>query len=154
MSIRISRTSRKLGAGLAAATLLGGVAAGCGSDSSTTANSATPAAASAQQQGANAQAGAPTGTPPTGAPPGGGQAVTGTTAAKVKAAALAKYPGTLERVEQLGDGSYVAHVIQSSGEIHVLVSKAFAVTGTQQRPTPPSGGTAPSTSSSGTASST
>ena len=35
---------------------------------------------------------------------------------------------------ELSDGSYVVHVIQSNGdgEVHVLVSKDFEVTGVQQ----------------------
>ena len=41
----------------------------------------------------------------------GETALTGTTAAKVKAAALAKYPGaTIERVETDSDGVYEAHI--------------------------------------------
>jgi hypothetical protein len=67
------------------------------------------------------------------------QALTGTTAAKVKAAALAKYPGTIQDIQQVPDGSYVAHVIRpDKTELHVLVSKAFKVTGT--RSGPPGGG--------------
>lgn len=65
-------------------------------------------------------------------PPGMGTAVTGDIAKKVQAAATARYPGTVERVMKLQDGSYVAHVITSSGERHVLVSKDFRVTGSQQ----------------------
>lgn len=65
-------------------------------------------------------------------PPGLGTAVTGDTAKKVQAAATARYPGTVERVMKLQDGSYVAHVITSSGERHVLVSKDFRVTGSRQ----------------------
>src|SRR4051812_10218899 len=48
------------------------------------------------------------------APPGFGQDVSGTTADKVAEAASAKYPGTVERVMKLDDGSYVAHVITNS----------------------------------------
>ena len=100
----------------------------------------------------------PAGAPQGAQPPGLGTEATGTAASRAKAAALAKYPGTVERVMQLSDGSYVVHVIGSSGsEVHVLVSKAFAVTGTEQGMpgggNPPSGstppsGTAPSTGSS------
>jgi hypothetical protein len=68
---------------------------------------------------------------------------------KAKAAALAKYPGTVERVMQLPDGSYIVHVLRSSGgEVHVKVSKAFAVTGLEQGP--PAGGVPPATSGSTT----
>jgi hypothetical protein len=66
------------------------------------------------------------------APPGFGTPVTGTAADKAKAAALAKYDGTVEQVMKLDDGSYVVHVITSSGEYHVSVSKDFKVTGAQQ----------------------
>ena len=64
--------------------------------------------------------------------PGFGTPATGTAAAKAKAAALAKYSGTVERVLKLSDGSYVVHVITSNGELHVAVNKDFKVTGTQQ----------------------
>jgi hypothetical protein len=65
-------------------------------------------------------------------PPGFGTPVTGATANKVAAAALARYKGTVERVVKLPDGSYVAHVMSSSGEYHVAVSKDFKVTGARQ----------------------
>jgi hypothetical protein len=65
--------------------------------------------------------------------PGFGADVTGAAAAKAKAAALAKYPGSVERVTQLPDGSYVVHVLRKSGgEVHVHVSKTFAVLGVEQ----------------------
>ncbi len=90
-----------------------------------------------------------------GAPPQMGAAVTGTTLTKLKAAATAKYPGTVERAMRLADGSYEVHVIQSNGngEVHVLVSKDFTVTGVQQGG--PQGGAPPSGTDtpSGTASS-
>src|SRR4051812_40126775 len=59
--------------------------------------------------------------------------LTGTAAAKVKAAALAKYPGaTIERVETDSDGVYEAHITTKAGdEVTVQVNKSFAVTGTQ-----------------------
>jgi hypothetical protein len=60
-----------------------------------------------------------------------GQPVTGATAAKVRAAALARYPGTIERIMALPGGGYVAHVIRSggAGEVHVLVNSQFQVKG-------------------------
>jgi hypothetical protein len=87
------------------------------------------------------------------APPGFGAPVTGAAAKKAGNAALAKYPGTVERVMQLQDGSYVVHVITSNGEQHVTVSKQFKVTGAQEGgpgggapPTAPDGSSgAPST---------
>jgi hypothetical protein len=67
------------------------------------------------------------------APPGFGTPVSGTAATKAAKAAVAKYPGSVEAVMQLSDGSYVVHVITSSGEDHVAVSSAFQVTGVEQR---------------------
>jgi hypothetical protein len=90
--------------------------------------------------------GMPGGAPPNGArggpPPGApgfGSPVTGATAAKVKAAALARYPGTIERVAALPGGrGYIAHVFRTGGsEVHVLVNTRFEVTGLA---TPPPGG--------------
>jgi hypothetical protein len=77
-------------------------------------------------------------------PPGFGTEITGAAAAKAKAAALARYDGTIERVVKLADGSYVVHVITAEGEVHVAVSKAFKVTGSDQgdpggQGVPPSG---------------
>jgi hypothetical protein len=114
--------------------------------------------------------GAATGQAPPGArggfagrmPPGGmGTDVTGATLAKLKAVVTARYPGTIEHALALSDGSYVVHVIRSNGtEVHVAMSKAFKITGTQTggppggaRPggapptgtgAPPAGGTPPS----------
>ncbi|MCW2712351.1 MAG: hypothetical protein JWR64_1209, partial [Marmoricola sp.] len=58
----------------------------------------------------------------------GETALTGTTAAKVKAAALAKYPGaTIDRLETDSDGVYEAHVTtKDGGELIVQVGKDFA----------------------------
>jgi hypothetical protein len=129
--LRIPRHPRRAAAGVAAAVALGGLLGACGSSDTTatkTGAAATPTA------------GAPSGAQ--GAPAGLGKEVTGAAAAKAKAAALAKDPGTAERVMQLADGSYVVHVLRSSGEVHVRVSKTFAVTGTEQGPTggaPPAG---------------
>jgi hypothetical protein len=96
-------------------------------------------------QGSNAQGYGAPGQPPRGNsapdPSKGGHVgrngqretlLTGDTAAKVKAAALAKVPGaTVERVETDADhGSpYEAHLRKSDGtELEVLVDKSFAVT--------------------------
>ncbi len=139
-----SHRLRRVLAGLTATAAVGALIAGCGSSSNSAASGTTAKAAAATT---TVPAGAPAGAK--GMPPGLGKVVTGTAAAKAKAAALAKYPGTVERVMQLSDGSYEVHVIRKSGgEVHVKVSKAFAVTGTAQGPpgggTPPSGSTAPS----------
>lgn len=74
------------------------------------------------------------GGPPPGAP-GMGTPVTGEAASKAKAAALAKYPGTVERVDSTPDGRYVVHVIRANGaEVHVLLDKQFKVVGTFDGP--------------------
>jgi len=56
--------------------------------------------------------------------------LTGDTAAKVKAAALAKVPGTVERVETNVDSSapYEAHIQKSDGtEVEVQVNSDYSV---------------------------
>lgn len=60
--------------------------------------------------------------------------LTGATADKVEAAALAKYPGaTIDRLETDNDGVYEAHVTTKDGdELIVQVGKDFSVTGTDQ----------------------
>jgi uncharacterized membrane protein YkoI len=70
--------------------------------------------------------------------PGGEQALTGETAAKVKAAALAKVDGTVLRVENDRGGIYEAHVRKADGtEVEVKVDKAFAVTAVEEHQAPP-----------------
>jgi hypothetical protein len=132
MSTKTNTPVKSLAVGLVAAALaLGGYFVGH-SNSSSTATAAVPASAQAGQFQRNGQG-----------PPGGfGTVATGTAANQAKAAALAKYSGTVQTVMKLSDGSYVVHVVTSSGEVHVLVSKDFKVTGTQQGPP---GGGAPST---------
>ena len=72
--------------------------------------------------------------------------LTGDTAAKVKAAVLAKYPGaTIQRVESDSDGVYEAHLVTKAGQnVTVEVDKAFTVTGTESMGgpggPPPAGG--------------
>jgi hypothetical protein len=60
--------------------------------------------------------------------------LTGTTASKVKAAVLAKYPGaTIVRVETDSDGVYEVHITKADGtEVAIEVNKSFAVTGVEQ----------------------
>jgi uncharacterized membrane protein YkoI len=66
------------------------------------------------------------------------QLLTGATAARVKAAALAKVPGgTVLRVESGGHGgsAYHAHVRRSDGsDVVVLVDKDYVVTAVETRP--------------------
>jgi len=65
--------------------------------------------------------------------------LSGDVAARVKAAALAKVSGTVERVETDSDGSpYEAHVTKSDGtEVVVKVDKSFNVTDVEAGPTHP-----------------
>ena len=126
----------KFGATVAAlAAVAVGASAVAGAATSNNSSGASGTAAAPQGYGAPpAGYGAPQG-----APPQGGMSqhkpetpLTGDTAAKVKAAALAKVPGgTIERVETDSDhGSpYEAHVRKSDGtELEVLVNKQFEVT--------------------------
>jgi hypothetical protein len=62
--------------------------------------------------------------------------LSGDTASKVRAAALAKYPGaTVLRVETDSDGVYEAHLITTGGQrVTVEVGKDFKVTGLESAP--------------------
>lgn len=120
-------------AGVAAAGVLAFGASTAASKISTS-NSSAAAGAPVAQSGAS------------GAPSGGrgfGTPVTGDTLTKLKSVVTAKYAGaSVEQAMKLQDGSYEVHVIQSSGtEVHVLVSAAFKITGTEQGGGP--GGTPP-----------
>ena len=57
--------------------------------------------------------------------------LTGTTADKVRKAALGKYPGaTIQRIETDSDGVYEAHLVTAAGQrVTVEVGKTFAITG-------------------------
>jgi len=138
------RSARRWGTGaaLVAAGLAGGViiagAMGAAANAATT--SPAPAATSGTTGGATGGSGA-TGTTPQ--HPTGDQSkpqrsdeslLTGDTAAKVTAAALATYPNaTIQRVETDSDGVYEAHVVTAAGNwVIVQVGKDFTVTGTQQ----------------------
>jgi hypothetical protein len=121
-----SRPIKWIVAGVAAVALAGGAYA-VGNSSSGNGSSGT---ANANPAGQGVRGGQP---PQNGrVPPGFGAPATGAAADKAKAAALARYKGTAERVLKAPDGSYVVHVLTSSGEYHVNVSKDFKVTGAQQ----------------------
>jgi hypothetical protein len=104
------------------------------------------AVAGAAQSSSSSASATPQGGPPAGAPAGRHsvngkteQALSGDTAAKVKAAALKKVSGTVERVETNVDSSapYEAHIRKADGtEVEVQVSKSFDVTAvnTMQHP--------------------
>jgi hypothetical protein len=111
------------------------------SDPSTAAVTASPVAAAAQTATTPSTPGTQQGQPG-GPPPGGGQRpdeklLTGDDAAKAKAAALAKLPGsTVDRVETDADGGgvYEAHVTKSDGSrATVLFDKDFNVTSVLDR---------------------
>src|ERR1700749_4877761 len=72
---------------------VGGLLAACGSATPAASTTGATAAASTGTNASSSQQ----------APPGFGTEVTGTAAEKAKAAALAKYPGTAEKVMQLPD---------------------------------------------------
>jgi hypothetical protein len=111
--------------GMAAGTLSAGAATG---DSSTSSGTATPSA--------------PQPVDPSKSVRPDEQLLTGTTAQKVRDAALAKYPkATIQRVETDSDGVYEAHIVTAAGdEVIVQVGKDFTVTGTQTGGRPPAGG--------------
>ena len=111
--------------GMAAGTLSAGAATG---DSSTSSSTASP---SAPQQLDPSKSVRPD-----------EHLLTGTTAQKVRDAALAKYPNaTIQRVETDSDGVYEAHIVTAAGdELIVQVGKDFSVTGTQTGGGPAAGG--------------
>ena len=143
--------SNTIAKGLMAVAAVGALALGGSALAGAASKGTTTQGSNAQGTNAPQGYGAP-GQPPSGSAPdpskGGhvgrnGQRetlLTGDTAAKVKAAALAKVPGaTVERVETDADhGSpYEAHLRKSDGtELEVLVDKSFAVTAvnTMQHP--------------------
>jgi hypothetical protein len=72
----------------------------------------------------------------------GGPDLTGAEATRAAQAAVAKYPGDVERVTRgPGGGGYVVHVIQPDGnEVHVLVDGQFKVQGSDAGSAPRSFG--------------
>ncbi len=125
--------------GAAAALVAAGLAGGLVLAGTVTANAAT----STPSPTASATAGTDDSTTHgTGGGPGSGEtALTGTTADKVEAAVLAKYPGaTIERLETDSDGVYEAHIV-TTDEKHLVVAvdAAFAVTGAQEMTGGPGG---------------
>jgi hypothetical protein len=119
------RTKLTAVAAICGAAIGGGAIANAATSSSTPSTTNPPAAS------------APSGQAPQGAPQGRHtlngkteQALTGDTAAKVKAAALAKVPGTVERVETHVDSSapYEAHIKKADGtEVEVTVNSDYSV---------------------------
>ena len=126
---RRARPSRRrlASVGLVASGLLaGGILAGSHLASAAGQSSGTPAAATTVASTGGQDPATVTHGP-------GETLLTGTTAAKVRAAALAAVPGTIIRVETDSAGSpYEAHVRKADGSIvTVKVDKDFKVTSTQ-----------------------
>jgi hypothetical protein len=119
--------------GSMAALVAGGVVAGgilAGTLTASATDTSTPTATATDQAPSNPNSGDPS------KPQRSDETLlTGSTAAKVKAAVLAKYPGaTFVRVETDSDGVYEAHITKADGtEVAVEVDKSFAVTGEEQR---------------------
>ncbi len=114
---------------------VGGMAAGTMSASAATSTpSATASSSTASRSGSGSGSGTLVQTTdPTKSMRSDEHLLTGTTAEKVKAAALAKYPSaTIQRVETDSDGVYEAHIVTSAGDqVIVQVGSDFIVTGTQ-----------------------
>jgi hypothetical protein len=120
------RTKLMTGACVGAAAIAGATIANAATSSST--SSSSPGAATSQ---------APAGQPPQNGSPGrhsvNGKTetpLTGDVASRVRAAALAKVPGTVERVETNVDSSapYEAHIRKSDGtEVEVQVNSDYTV---------------------------
>ena len=119
------RTKLTTVAAIGAAAIGGGAVANAATSATTSSSSSTPAAASTYGQ-------------PSQNPSQGGHTVNGKTetlltgdvASKVRAAALAKVPGTVERVETNVDSSapYEAHIVKSDGtEVEVQVNSDYTV---------------------------
>ena len=112
-------------AAVGAAAVSGAAIAGAATSGTTSSTTTSPAASGAQSQ-------------PQRDPSQGGHTVdgktekllTGDVASKVRAAALAKVPGTVERVETNVDSNapYEAHIVKSDGtEVEVQVNSDFTV---------------------------
>ena len=125
------KLTRYLAAATAAvAVAVSGFAIGTASSDNGASGAATQAQAAAPRQASAPDHTAQSGQLPQGWQPGSGTIITGATADKVEALAVANYPGTVNRVLKLSDGSYVAHMFATSGIHHVFVSKDFKITGT------------------------
>jgi hypothetical protein len=136
------RSARRWGAGaaLVAAGLAGGIIlAGTMSASAATSPSPSPSATSGTTGGSGASKDHHLRTPdgkaidPSKSQRSDEHLLTGTTAEKVRAAALATYPSaTIERVETDSQGVYEAHIVTTAGaHVIVQVGTDFTVTGTQ-----------------------
>lgn len=116
------------------AAAIGGGAIANAATSTTTSSTTSPSTSAATASAAPAAAG------PQGRHSLNGKteaALTGDVAAKVQAAALAKVPGTVERVETNVDSSapYEAHIVKSDGtEVEVQVNSDYTVAAVNTMP--------------------
>lgn len=119
-----------------AALLLGGMAVGAVALGSTAASAADNGSSTPPSAVAGTSSGdAPTGTlDPSQPMRSDEELLTGSTAKKVTAAALAEYPNaTIQRVETDSEGVYEAHIVTTDGsQLIVQVGDDFSVTGTQE----------------------
>jgi hypothetical protein len=113
-----------------------------GNDQVTSAQSQAPPAPTPQPQARGPQSQVPQGAAPQGF---GGPDLTGPAAVKAAKAALAKFPGDVERVTAGTAGSgYVVHVFLPGGcEVHVVVSGQFKILGSDAGGASGCGGFAP-----------
>jgi hypothetical protein len=129
-----------IGAALAGTTLMGGALGAALLNGTATAASSTSTTAPAASSASPSNGGAPA-DPSLGGHVGANgtreELLTGDTAEKVKAAALAAVPGgTIERVETDAEGSpYEAHMTKADGtHVTVKVDSNFTVTSTEDGP--------------------
>jgi hypothetical protein len=125
------RLVASLAAGAATIALVFGGLAIANSGSSSSASAATKAKVIPFHRGQPSPAKV-VGQVPPGWTAGSGTIVTGTTANKAKAAALAAYPGgTVNRVVEVTSGDYNVHIIAVNWPHHVFVSRDFNVIGAE-----------------------
>lgn len=121
------KLTRFVAVGAAAVVTAIGAYAIVNSSSGNSASGTAKAAPLAQRGQSNRRA---VGQIPQGWHSGAGTIITGATADRVKAVAVAKHPGgTVNRVLKFSDGSYAVHMIKISWPHHVFVSTSFTVTG-------------------------
>jgi hypothetical protein len=129
--------------GIAALCALGIVLASGGDNKKQTADrTSTPPTQTPQFQTPQAQPQVPPAQAPQGVPGQGfgGADLTGPEAEKAARAALSKFPGEIERVTRgQNGGGYIVHVIQETGEVHVVVGDDFDVEGSDAGSGPPQG---------------
>jgi hypothetical protein len=120
-----------MAAGLAGGVIIAGTVSASAADTTPTPSTSASSGATAGE-GATGQGGAPA--DPSKSQRSDETLLTGDTAEKVTAAALAKYPGaTVERVETDSEGVYEAHLVTADGtHVIVAVGEDFTVTGTQE----------------------